>query len=89
MKTVDKTQDQAQEKGFIAKAKDAIHEHSLKAAVVATTAVATTSANAAINVDAVVTSINGLDDPINKIGAALLGIAVVILGWRLVRSVIR
>lgn len=76
-------------KGLVAKTKDAINDHSLKFAVATTTVLATTPAFADINVDGVVTKIDGLDDPINKIGAALLGISVVILGWRLVRSVIR
>lgn len=85
-----KTQDQEKEKGFIAKTKEAINEHGLKIAVGTSVALATTlPAHADIDVSGVVSKIEGLDDPINKIGAALLGIAVVILGWRLVRSVIR
>lgn len=71
------------------KAKNFVSDNSLKVAAVTTAALVTTPAFADINVDAVVTKIDALDTPINKIGAALLGIAVVILGWRIVRSVIR
>ncbi len=81
-----KTQDK---NGIIAKTKDAINEHSLKIGVAATASLLSTPALAAIDVTSVTAQISGLDDPINKIGAALLGISVVILGWRLVRSVVR
>lgn len=46
-------------------------------------------AHAEIDVSGVVDEIKELKEPINKIGTAILGIAVVIFGWRLVRSVIR
>lgn len=58
-------------------------------AVVASVMLFTAPAHAGIDVSGIVTSIEGLDDPINKIGAAILGIAVVIFGWRLVRSFLR
>ncbi len=71
------------------KAKQAVNDHSLKLVAVTAATLATTPAFAAIDVSGVVTDIKALDDPINKIGAALLGLAVVILGWRIVRSVVR
>lgn len=64
-------------------------QHADKIAIVGVCALAATPAFASIDVSGTVDSIGDLKDPINKIGAALLGIAVVILGWRLVRSVIR
>lgn len=71
------------------KAKEFVSDNSLKLAAVTTATLATTPAFAAIDVSGVVTEIKGLDDPINQIGAALLGVSVVILGWRIVRSVVR
>lgn len=58
-------------------------------AVVASVVLFTAPAHAAIDVTSIVSEISALDDPINKIGAAILGIAVVIFGWRLVRSFLR
>lgn len=64
-------------------------KHADKLVIVGVAALATTPAFAAIDVTSLVSEIGELKEPINKIGAALLGIAVVILGWRLVRSVLR
>ena len=64
-------------------------KHADKLLIVGVVALATTPAFAAIDVSSVIDEIGDLKEPINKIGAALLGIAVVILGWRLVRSVLR
>lgn len=74
---------------FLAKSKQALNEHSLKIAVGIGAAIMTTPAFAAMDVDTVVQEIKDLDTPINKIGAAILGIAVILFGWRVVRGAIR
>lgn len=58
-------------------------------AVLVAVLLAPMTANAAIDVSAVVESIKELDDPINKIGAAILGIVVILFGWAKVKSAIR
>ncbi len=72
------------------KFKDTFNNGYYKAGAVATVAIlSSTNANAAINVTEVVSEIGNLDDPINKIGAAILGIVVTLFGWRMIRNAIR
>lgn len=77
------------DKSTLSHVADFTTKHADKLVIVGVLALATTPAFAAIDVDSVVTNIGELKEPINKIGAALIGIAVVILGWRLLRSVLR
>lgn len=81
--------EQTKEVGLFEKAKETINDNSLKLAVGATALAATTPAFAAIDVTEAVSSIKALDDPINKIGAAIVSILVVILGWRIIKGVVR
>lgn len=62
--------------------------HYKKVAVLSTLALASVS-NAALNVTEVVTDLDAMDTPINSIGAATVGVAVVMYGWRKVRGAIR
>lgn len=72
------------------KFKDVCSNGYYKAGAITTVALITsTNANAAINVTEVVSEIGNLDDPINKIGAAILGIVVTLFGWRMIRNAIR
>ena len=66
----------------------AMHKHYKKAVVLATVAY-TNAAMAAIDVSSVVSEVDGLDAPINQIGAATVGVVVVMYGWRKVRGAIR
>lgn len=72
------------------KLKESFDNGYYKAGALTTVALLSTSAHAdPIDVGKVVKQISDLDDPINKIGAAVLGISVVILGWRIVRNTVR
>lgn len=66
----------------------AMAKHYKKAAIAATSLYAV-GAQAALDVTSVTSEISGLDDPVNQIGAATVGVVVVMYGWRKVRGSIR
>ena len=66
----------------------AMAKHYKKAAAMAV-AMYVTGAQAAFDVTEVTSEISGMDDPINQVGAATVGVAVIMYGWRKVRGSIR
>lgn len=75
---------------MIEKAKAKYEDLALKAGVAITLPLITMGgANAAMDVAGVVDKIGEVEDPVNKIASATLGVVVLMYGWRKAKSAIR